>query len=117
MDNVDDYLASLSPEIQSKMEDIRRMVKEMAPEAVEKMAYGMPAFHLNNRPLIYYSAFKNHIGFYPIPTGIEAFREELSVFKQGKGSVQFPIGMPLPMDLIRRIVKFRIGENRQAAQK
>jgi uncharacterized protein YdhG (YjbR/CyaY superfamily) len=116
MKDVDDYLASLRPEFQSKMEDIRAMVKEIAPDAVEKIAYGMPAFHLNNRPLLYYSAFKNHIGFYPIPTGIEAFKEELSAFKQGKGSVQFPINKPLPMDLIRRIVEFRIKENLGAAK-
>ena len=72
----------------------------------------MPAFYLNGRPLVYFAGFKKHTGFYPIPSGMEAFKEELSAYKQGKGSVQFPLNKPLPLDLIRRIVEFRAKENR-----
>jgi uncharacterized protein YdhG (YjbR/CyaY superfamily) len=114
MEHINSYIAALQPEFQSRMNAIRTLVKEMAPDAVEKIAYQMPAFYLNSRPLVYYASFKSHIGFYPIPSGLEAFKNELKEWKQGKGSVQFPINKPLPIELIRRIVEYRINENRTA---
>ncbi|MFV0269258.1 MAG: iron chaperone, partial [Draconibacterium sp.] len=79
--------------------------------AVESIAYGMPAYKLNKKPLVYFAAYARHIGFYATPSGHQEFASELSVYKQGKGSVQFPIDEPLPTDLIRRIVAFRVKEN------
>ena len=116
MESITHYISALQPEFQSRMNTIRSIVKEMAPDAVEKISYQMPSFYLNNRPLVYYASFKTHIGFYPIPSGLEAFKDELKGFKQGKGSVQFPINQPLPIELIKRIVAYRIGENRAAGR-
>ena len=89
---------------------IRAVIKESAPEAVEKISYQMPAFYLNG-DLVWFGAYKHHIGFYPIPSGIEAFKQELSAYKRAKGSVQFPLDKPIPYDLIRKIVKYRVAEN------
>lgn len=89
---------------------MRTTIQANAPEAVEGIAYGMPAYKLNKKPLVYFAAFKNHIGFYATPTGHEAFQNELAGYKQGKGSVQFPLSDPLPLELIGRIVKFRVKE-------
>jgi uncharacterized protein YdhG (YjbR/CyaY superfamily) len=83
---------------------------EEVPEATEKIAYGMPGFYLNKKPMVYFAAYKNHIGFYATPTGHEEFKKELSVYKQGKGSVQFPLKDEIPYQLIRKIVKFRKNE-------
>ena len=96
--------------VQAILQQIRRAVHEVAPEATEAIAYGMPTFKLHGN-LVHFAAFKNHIGFYPVPSGIEAFQEELAAYKQGKGSVQFPLNRPMPYDLIRRIVEFRVREN------
>ena len=90
---------------------MRQTIKKAAPEAVEAISYQMPTFKLNGKNLVYFAAFKNHIGFYPIPSGIEAFKKELSSYKQGKGSVQFPIEKPIPYDLVKEIVIFRMKEN------
>lgn len=109
--NVDEYISSFSPEIQKILQSIRETIKQNAPEAEESIGYGMPAYKVNKKPLVYFAAFKNHIGFYATPTGHEAFAEELSTYKQGKGSVQFPIDKPMPLDLIERIVKFRVEGN------
>jgi len=84
---------------------------QTAPDAVESISYAMPAYKLNGKPLVYFAGYKNHIGFYATPTGHEAFKEELSKYKQGKGSVQFPVDEPMPLDLIRRIVAFRVENN------
>jgi uncharacterized protein YdhG (YjbR/CyaY superfamily) len=109
---VDEYIARFPIETQKKLEQIRKMIKKTAPDAVETISYSMPAFRLNG-PLVYYAAFKNHIGFYSLPTGNEAFKEELSVYKTGRGSVQFPLDKPIPLGLISEIVKFRVIENLQ----
>ena len=114
--NIDEYIASFPEDVQVILDKIRLTVREAAPEAQEAIKYRMPAFILKGN-LVYFAAFKNHIGFYPIPTGIEAFKEELSVYKQGKGSVQFPLDQPIPYDLIRRIVKFRVEENLEKAKR
>jgi uncharacterized protein YdhG (YjbR/CyaY superfamily) len=96
---------------------MRATIKAAAPDATEKISYQMPTFALKGN-LVHFAAYKNHIGFYPAPRGIEAFKDELSKYKGAKGSVQFPIGEPLPLDLITRIVKFRVAENlKNAAEK
>jgi uncharacterized protein YdhG (YjbR/CyaY superfamily) len=86
-------------------------ILKAAPEASEAISYGIPTFKLNGRPLVYFAAWKNHIGFYPMPSAAKAFKRELSVYKQGKGSVQFPLDKPIPYGLVKKIVKFRVSEN------
>lgn len=107
---IDEYIASFPKDVQAVLQQVRKTIKKAAPEAEESIAYGLPAFTLNG-PLVYFGAFKGHIGFYATPTGHEAFQKELSPYKQGKGSVQFPLDQPMPLDLITRIVKFRVAEN------
>ena len=108
--SVDEYIAACPAGVQGKLQELRALIKTCAPQAQEKISYGMPAYSLNGN-LVYFGCFPKHIGFYPIPSGIAAFEQELSVFKRGKGSIQFPLDQPLPLDLIARIVKFRIAEN------
>ncbi|MEI6578357.1 MAG: DUF1801 domain-containing protein [Eubacteriales bacterium] len=108
--SIDEYISQFPADIQEKLQKFRAVIKEAAPEAVEKISYQMPAFYLNGN-LVYFAAFKHHIGFYPAPRGIEAFKTELSVYKGAKGSIQFPLDKPLPYELISRIVKFRAEEN------
>ena len=112
---IDEYIAGFPPEVQEILQNIRMTIRSAAPGAQETIKYRIPAFILKGN-LVYFAAFKNHIGFYPIPTGIEKFKHELSVYKQGKGSVQFPLDRPMPLDLISRIVKFRVEENLQNAE-
>ena len=107
---IDEYIAGFPKDIQAILQRVRQTIREAAPDAEEKISYQMPAFTLKGN-LVYFAGFKNHIGFYPIPSGIEEFKEELSVYEQGKGSVQFPLDKPIPYDLISRIVKFRVKEN------
>jgi uncharacterized protein YdhG (YjbR/CyaY superfamily) len=108
--NVDEYIASFPIETQEILRQIRATITAAAPEAEEVISYGMPAYKFHGA-LVYFAGYKNHIGFYATPTGHEAFEKEMSRYKQGKGSVQFPIGEPIPLDLIARIVKFRVAEN------
>jgi uncharacterized protein YdhG (YjbR/CyaY superfamily) len=108
-DDIDSYIASFPEDTRALLEQIRSTVRKAAPEAKEIINYGMPTFVLN-RNLVHFAAFKNHIGFYPTPSGIEAFKKELSVYEGSKGSVQFPLNKPIPLDLITRIVKFRVKE-------
>ncbi len=107
---VDEYIETFTPEVKTLLRVMRTTIQANAPDAVEGIAYGMPAYKLNKKPLVYFAAFKNHIGFYATPTGHEAFQKELAGYKQGKGSVQFPLSDPLPLELIGRIVKFRVKE-------
>lgn len=103
--------------IQEMLEALRKTIRKAAPEAEETIKYRMPTFTLKGN-LVHFAAFKNHIGFYPAPTGIASFREELSVYKKAKGSVQFPLDRPLPLDLVTKIVGYRVKENnRRALQK
>ena len=111
---IDEYIAGFPKDVQQILEKIRKTIHEAAPEAEEAISYQMPSFKLKGN-LVYFAAFKRHIGFYPIPSGIEKFKVELSVYKQGKGSVQFPLDKPIPYDLINRIVKFRVEENLKKA--
>ena len=110
INTIDEYIADFPEDIQLKLEQVRATIKKVAPEAEETIKYGMPTFTLNGN-LVYFAAFKNHIGFYPVPTGIEAFKKDFSVYKTGKGSVQFPLDQPMPLDLITKVVQFRIEEN------
>ena len=108
--DIDEYISMFPDNIQELLKEIRATIKEAAPEAEEVISYQMPAYKFHGM-LIYFAAFKNHIGLYPRVSGIETFKEELSVYKGAKGSVQFPLNKPLPLDLISRIVKFRVAEN------
>ena len=112
--SIDEYIAAFPAEVQEKLRAMRATIHAAAPEATEKISYGMPTFFLEGN-LVYFAAFKQHIGFYPAPQGIEEFARELSVYKGAKGSVQFPLDQPLPLDLVSRIVKFRASENLQKA--
>ncbi len=106
---IDEYITGFPEDVQVILQKIRQTIKAAAPNAEEAISYQMPTFKLKGN-LVHFAAFKNHIGFYPVPSGIEQFKEELAVFKQGKGSVQFPLDKPMPYDLIRRIVLFRVEE-------
>ena len=112
---IDEYIAGFPKDVQAILQRIRMTIREAAPDAEEKISYQMPTFTLKGN-LVHFAAFKNHIGFYPIPSGIEEFKEELSAYQQGKGSVQFPLDKPIPYDLISRIVKFRVKENLAKAE-
>jgi uncharacterized protein YdhG (YjbR/CyaY superfamily) len=114
-DSIDEYISKFPPEIQDILKKLRSVIKESAPDAEEKISYQMPTFVLHGN-LVYFAAFKNHIGFYPTPSGIEAFKHELSEYKGAKGSVQFPLGKPLPYELISKIVEFRVAENINRAE-
>lgn len=115
--NVDEYIAGFPVEVQEMMEQVRATIKKATPAAEESIAYAMPAYKLNGKPLVYFAAYKSHIGFYATPTGHEAFKKELSKYKEGKGSVQFPIDKPMPLTLISKIVKFRVKENMEKGKK
>lgn len=107
---IDEYIAEFPPETRKVLEELRALITSLAPGATEKISYAIPTFHLNGN-LVHFAAFEKHVGFYPTPSGIEAFREELKPYKTAKGSVQFPLDQPLPTDLIRRMVEFRVREN------
>ncbi|MDR0803429.1 DUF1801 domain-containing protein [Fluviicola sp.] len=108
--NVDEYIREFEKETREKLEQIRNLIRKTAPEAVELISYGMPAYKVHGKPLVYFAGYKSHIGFYATPTGHEAFTKELSEYKQGKGSVQFPLNEELPFKLIEDIVLFRLAE-------
>jgi uncharacterized protein YdhG (YjbR/CyaY superfamily) len=108
--DIDSYIAEQVPDVRERLEQVRQAIKTTAPKAEEVISYGMPAFKYHGM-LVYFAAFKNHIGFYALPSGHKAFEKELSIYKQGKGSVQFPLDKPLPLALIKKIVKFRVKEN------
>jgi uncharacterized protein YdhG (YjbR/CyaY superfamily) len=112
---IDEYIAGFPPDIQAILQKIRQTIREAAPDAQETISYQMPTFTLKGN-LVHFAAFKNHIGLYPAPTGIEEFQSDLSVYKGGKGSVQFPLDKPIPYALISRIVAFRVKENLAKAE-
>ena len=113
---VDAYILSFPPAVQHLLNQLRSVIKHEAPGAIESISYGMPAYKTNGKPLVYFAAFKGHIGFYATPAGHEKFAEQLSVYKQGKGSVQFPLNQPMPWKLISQIVAFRVKENAAQAK-
>lgn len=112
---IDEYILQFSPEIQEILQTLRKTIRESAPEAEEKISYQMPTYYLKGN-LVHFAAFKNHIGFYPTPSAIEEYKQELSVYKGAKGTIQFPITKALPYELISRIVKFRVAENISKAE-
>ena len=113
MSEVEKYIQSFTEETQVRLTEMRKIVLRCAPEAIERMAYGMPGYKLNNKPLVYFGGFKNHVGFYATPTGHKKFEKEFAKYRQGKGSVQFPLNEPLPVELIEKVVKFRVKENNE----
>jgi uncharacterized protein YdhG (YjbR/CyaY superfamily) len=108
--NIDEYIADFPPDVQAILEQIRTTIRKAAPKAEEAIRYRLPTFILNGN-LVHFGAFKKHIGFYPTPSGIEAFKDELSKYEGAKGSVQFPLDKPIPLRLISKIVKFRVQES------
>lgn len=117
MNEIDIYIQQFPDNVQEILRNIRKLIIDNAPEAEELFAYGMPAYKTNKNPLVYFAAYKNHIGFYATPSGHSEFQDELSKYKQGKGSVQFPLDQPIPYKLIERIVKFRASENKEKTKK
>jgi uncharacterized protein YdhG (YjbR/CyaY superfamily) len=113
--STDEYIATFPAGTQKILKQLRKTIKAAAPDAEEKISYQMPAFAQNGN-LVYFAALKNHIGFYPTPSGIQAFRKELSIYESSKGAIRFPIDKPLPLALISRIVKFRVAENLKNAE-
>ena len=107
-----DYIAEFPPDVQAKLREMHRVIREATPEATEAIKYGIPTLVLGEN-LVHFAAFKNHIGFYPTSSPIRAFAEELRDFKTSKGAVQFPLNKPIPFDLVRRIVAFRVREAKE----
>jgi uncharacterized protein YdhG (YjbR/CyaY superfamily) len=112
--NIDEYKVGFPKDIQEILECIRATIRNAAPDAQEKISYGMPTFTLEGN-LVHFAAYKRHIGFYPTPAGIEEFKNELSAYKGAKGSVQFPLDQPIPYDLISKIVAYKVRENLERA--
>lgn len=111
---IDDYIAHFPYEVQEKLQELRVTIREAAPEATEKISYQMPTYDLHGN-LVHFAAFKKHIGFYPGSAGTGMFSDELTGYKWAKGSVQFPLDKPIPLDLVRKIVAFRVAENTDKA--
>lgn len=107
---IDDYIASFPEQVQALLQEMRRQIRTAAPDAVEAISYGIPTLRLRGRNLVHFAAFRDHIGFYPTPSGIEAFRDELSAYDTSKGTARFPLDASIPYDLVRRIVAFRVRE-------
>lgn len=107
---IDEYIKLFPKDVVLRLKTIREMVNKIAPQAEELISYNMPAFKINKKIFVYFAGFKNHIGFYPYPSAIDAFKEEGAKFKIGKGSIQFPLDKPLPIILITKILKFRLKE-------
>ncbi len=107
---IDEYIAAFPADVQDVLQKVRETIKTAAPQATEAISYGMPTFKLEGN-LVHFGAFKEHLGFYPIPSGLEHFKDELAQYKGGKGSVQFPFDQPMPYALITKIVEFRVTEN------
>ena len=114
--DIAEYIAMFPKETQVLLQNVLATIRKAAPEAEEAISYQMPTFKLNGKNLVHFAAYKNHIGFYPTPSGIEAFKKELSVYEGGKGTVRFPLDQPIPFGLITRIVKFRVKENLERAK-
>ena len=108
--NVNAYIQAQALAAQPHLQDLRNVIRSAAPDAAESISYGMPAYKFKGKPLVYFGAFKSHIGFYATPTGHTAFADELANYKQGKGSVQFPMDKPMPLDLVKRMVEFKVSE-------
>jgi len=110
--SIDKYISQFPKEIQRVLEKLRQTIKKSAPKSEETMSYGIPTFDMNGKHLVHFAAFKKHIGFYPTPSGISKFQKEMSDYETAKGSVKFPLDKPIPFDLVKEIVKFRVEENK-----
>ncbi|MBK9985003.1 MAG: DUF1801 domain-containing protein [Saprospiraceae bacterium] len=110
--DIDSYIARYPPDVRKLLEQVRSTIRKAAPEAQEKIGYGIPTFTLHGN-LVHFGGFKNHIGFYPGPDAIVAFKKELSVYDGAKGSIQFPIDEPIPLSLITKMVKYRVAQNKE----
>ena len=110
--SIDEYIMTFPKEVRGILQELRATIRAVAPDAGEKISYGIPTFTLNGN-LVHFAAYKKHIGFYPASSGILAFKKELSVYKTSRGTVQFPIDKPLPLALIKKIVRFRVAENKK----
>jgi len=115
--DIDEYIAGFPKDTQEILEQIRATVKKAAPDAEETISYAIPAFTLKGRYLLYFAGYKNHISLYPAPTGNEAFKKEISVYKRGKGTIQFPLDKPVPLSLVIKIVNLRVKENLEKEKK
>lgn len=115
--SIDEYIATFPPDVQKKLEEVRATIKSAAPQTEEKISYGMPTFTLEGKYLIYFAGWKEHISLYPIPTGDEAFNEKLAPYTSGRGTVKFPLAEPMPLKLIRKMVKLRLVENLEYRQR
>ncbi len=113
--SIDEYIAEFPAETQKVLEELRALIRASAPDATETISYAIPTFDLNGKHLVHFAGYAKHIGFYPVPSAMDAFKDELEPYRSGKGSAQFPLGQPLPADLIRRIVEFRVDENTRKA--
>lgn len=109
--DIDEYIAGFPSDVQEILQQIRMTIRELVPDAGERISYQIPTITLKGKNLVHFAAFKQHVSLYPAPRGYEGFREELSAYKGGKGTVQFPLDKPIPFDLITRIVKFKVQEN------
>ena len=109
--NIDEYISTFPNEIQEILESICKTIKEAAPKATETISYQMPTFKLNGKNLVHFAAFKNHISFFPTPSGVSAFEKNLKSYRTSKGTIQFPLDKPIPYDLIKKIVEFRLWES------
>lgn len=114
--SIDAYISEFPAETQAVLEELRELIKASAPDATETISYAIPTFDLNGRHLVHFAGYARHLGLYPAPSGLEAFKEDLKSYKSGKGSVQFPLDQPLPTDLIRRIVEYRVEETGKLAK-
>ncbi len=111
---IDEYIALFPADVQDRLQAMRSAILEAAPEAAEKISYQMPTFHQQGN-VVDFAAFKNHIGFFPGPSGVEAFADRLTAYKTSKGTIQFPFNGPLPLELVKEITRWRVEENRQIA--
>ena len=114
--NVDAYISQFPADVQAQLQQLRKIIHTAAPDANEKISYGIPTFYLHGN-LVHFAAYRNHIGFYPSSSGMLAFAQELAAYKTSRGTVQFPLGQPLPVELIKKIVAFRVTENLAAAKR
>jgi uncharacterized protein YdhG (YjbR/CyaY superfamily) len=116
MNAVDEYIAGFPPEVQERMRAIRKTVLKIVPNAQESISYQIPTFKLNGKPVVYFAGFIKHIGFYPVPVGDPAFGKDLDAYASGKGTAKFPMDQPIPIELVEKIVKFRLKANQAAAE-
>ena len=114
--NIDEYIAGFPTNVQKILQRIRKTIQKAAPDAEEAISYAIPTFKLNGN-LIHFAAYKNHIGLYPAPSGVAEFKKELAQYQTGKGTLQFPLDQPVPFDLITRIIKYRVTQNRATKKK